>query len=212
MKFTSMITLATLLASTNAYANTQKQGQFFLNFGAATNYYRYENEDARDELKPHLENLLDDYDLTGDDTDYLNTSLGLGYYINNNLAVRANYTTGIELDWLDLCFFDCKDNVFHESDASILTLDTIYHFHHFNEAISVYGLLGLAVTRVSTKLSYRNTEDRNIIANEHTTNYGANIGLGLQYDFAKNWAVKAGYSHHTFLSMDKIYANLEWRF
>ena len=212
MKFTSMITLATLLASTNAYANTQKQGQFFLNFGAATNYYRYENEDARDELKPELKKLLDDYDLMGDDTDYLNTSVGLGYYIDNNFAIRANYTVGIELDWLDICLFDCKNDIHQSSDANILTLDAIYHFHHFNEAVSVYGLVGLAVTRVTTKLSNRDRENPNTIANQETTNYGANIGLGLQYDFAKNWAVKAGYSHHTFLSMDKIYANLEWRF
>lgn len=207
-----LIFIVTLLIPATAMAKNQKQGQYFINFGAASNYYNYNSKDARDELDQNLQDLLDDYDLNGDDSDIVNASVGLGYYVTNDLAVRANYTYGIELDWLDLCFFDCKNNVYHDSDASILTLDGIYHFYHINDKLSFYGIAGLAVTRVSTKLTYHRSQQQEPIARENSTNFGANLGLGLQYDFARNWGLKAGYSHHTFLSMGKYYLNLEWRF
>lgn len=213
MKCVSFFALVGALLLPNiTMANNQKQGQYFINFGVASNYYNYNSKDARDELDQNLEELLDEYDLSSDDADIVNASVGLGYYLTNDFAVRANYTYGIELDWLDWCFFDCSNNVYHDSDASILTLDGIYHFYHINEQLSFYGIAGLALTRVSTKLSYWRDDQREVIARDNSTNLGANLGLGLQYDFARNWALKAGYSHHTFLSMDKYYLNMEWRF
>lgn len=213
MKCVSFLALiGALLLPSTAMASNQKQGQYFINFGVASNYYNYESKDARDELDQNLQALLDEYDLNGDDADIVNASVGFGYYVTNDFAVRANYTYGIELDWLDFCFFDCSNNVYHDSDASILTLDGIYHFYHINEKLSFYGIAGLALTRASTELSYKRDDQREVIASDTSTNFGANLGLGLQYDFARNWGLKAGYSHHTFLSMDKYYLNMEWRF
>ena len=213
MKCVSFLALiGALLLPSATMASNHKQGQYFINFGVATNYYNYESKDARDELDQNLQALLDEYDLNGDDADIVNASVGFGYYVTNDFAVRANYTYGIELDWLDFCFFDCSNNVYHDSDASILTLDGIYHFYHINEKLSFYGIAGLALTRASTELSYKRDDQREVIASDTSTNFGANLGLGLQYDFARNWGLKAGYSHHTFLSMDKYYLNMEWRF
>ncbi|MDE3272816.1 outer membrane protein [Pseudoalteromonas sp. G4] len=208
----SLVLFLALLLPISTLANNQNQGQYFIKFGLASNYYNYNSKDARDELDQNFQDLLDEYDLNGDDADIVNASVGLGYYVTNDFAVRGNYTYGIELDWLDFCFFDCENNVYHDSDASILTLDGIYHFYSVNDKLSFYGLAGLAVTHVSTKLSYWKDNQREVITRENSTNYGANLGLGVQYDFAKNWGLKAGYSHHTFLSMDKYYLNMEYRF
>ena len=108
MKCVSFLALVGALLLPNiTMANNQKQGQYFINFGVASNYYNYDSKDARDELDQNLEELLDEYDLSSDDADIVNASFGLGYYLTNDFAVRANYTYGIELDWLDWCFFDC---------------------------------------------------------------------------------------------------------
>ena len=45
-----LIFIVTLLIPATAVAKTQKQGQYFINFGVASNYYNFNSKDARDEL------------------------------------------------------------------------------------------------------------------------------------------------------------------
>lgn len=94
----------------------------------------------------------------------------------------------------------------------MLELDVSYRAYAFTPSLGLILKGGLVVNRLDVHL--RQIADSEVVQTltNSSTEVGAKVGLGIQWDFSNNWAFKAGYSHLSFLSMDKTYVLLEYRF
>ncbi|MBF7074276.1 outer membrane beta-barrel protein [Glaciecola sp. MH2013] len=215
--FTAASLLLLASASFSSQANSEK-GDWFVHASALSSFYQYEEDDARAELPESIVQLLDADDFRGDDSDYLNVSLGLGYYISNDLNISLTYTDDIELNFLsglDVGFlFNDVDNERLQSDGELkmLELDAQYKAYQFTPSLAFTLKGGLVYNKLDIQVSRFQDSNFTTILNDSQSKVGVKLGLGLQWDFSDNWALKGGYSHLSFLSMDKVYLQLEYRF
>lgn len=206
--------LASLPFSINAQTKT---GQWFVHGSVLTSYYQFEENDVRRELPDSVTQFLDSGDFVGDDSDFLNTSLGLGYYVNNNLALSLTYTDGIELNFLDDLFVNLFtpgeiDPFTTDAEVQFFELDATYKVFDFSPSVGLFVKAGAVINRLSINVNERQDDIRDRITSTTETEVGAKLGLGLQWDFSDNWGVKFGYTHFTFMSIDKTYFVFEYRF
>jgi len=210
----SLLLLSTLIFSSHA---SSKQGDWFVHGSAITSFYQYEEDDARKELPDSIQQFLDAEDFVGDDSDYLNTSFGLGYYLSNELNLSLTYTSGIELNFLDDLFTGLlggvtRDNFTSDADLQLLELDLSYKAYQFSPSMALFLKGGIVVNKLDVDIRELQDGSFTRVIGSSQTKLGGKLGIGLQWDFADNWALKGGYSHLTFLSMDKTYLQLEYRF
>lgn len=208
----------TLLVSLPLNTSAQtKAEQWFVHGSAITSYYQFEEDDVRQELPDSITQLLDSRDFVGDDSDYLNTSLGLGYYVSENLALSLTYTDGIELNFLDDLFANIFvpgeiDRFTTDANVQFLELDATYRVFDVSPSLGFFVKGGAVMNRLSVKVNERQGDTNERATSTTETEVGAKFGLGLQWDFSENWGLKWGYSHFTFMSIDKTYLMLEFRF
>lgn|GEM_PF-1724713 len=210
----SLMVFVTLPFKASAQYNAE---QWFVHGSALTSYYQYEEDDARKVLPDSVTQLLDIEDFVGDDSDYLNISLGFGYYLRENLALSLTYTSDIELNFFD----DLLTNIFVPGEIDPFTtaaniqlfeLDATYIVFDFSPSAGLFVKGGAVINRLSVKVNERQGDTRERVASTSETEVGAKFGVGLQWDFSDNWGLKLGYSHLTFMSIDKTYLMLEYRF
>ncbi|ATC94438.1 outer membrane protein [Pseudoalteromonas tunicata] len=232
MKQVLLTSVGSLLLTINSFSalgnSTQieqthtKEGRYFFNFAALTNHFEYENDDVRKKLPDKITSRLKDYQVTGNESDYINYSFAMGYYLQDNLALRFNYTADIEIDFLgdfDFLCFDCfvKDDKrdSYDIEMDMYEFDAIYYPYQYQDTWSVYVLGGLAVHKIDAKV-YKSKGDtvpyiQTNVAQSTEVTLGGKLGFGLQYDFSPNWGVKLGYSYFSYMSIDKTYINWEYR-
>jgi len=231
MKDTLLTRAGILLLTINSFGalagNTQKEqtpikeGRYFFNFATFSNVFEYENDDVRKKLPDKITSRLNDNQVTGDDLDFINYSFAMGYYLQDNLALRANYTSNIEIDIVG----DILGELFPEGKArrhdrydiemDIFEFDAIYYPYNHKNIWSVYVLGGLAVHKIDAKVfEYKGEKEPYVQSNvAQSTEFelGGKVGFGLQYDFSPDWGVKLGYSYFSYMSIDKTYINWEYR-
>lgn len=207
-----------LMASIPALASP-KAGDWSITGSALTSLFSYENDDARDELPASIIDVLDDDDIRGDEDDFLNLSVGAGYYLTDNVHVGLLYTTGIEIGFLDdlggflTSGFDGQDG-YNSFDVSMqmLALDIRYKVFELSDSTGIFINGGAVVHRISANAENINDDVRTKIESTTEISLGAKIGGGLQWDFSDNWAVSLSYNHFTFMSMDNTSLMFEYRF
>ena len=205
--------------------NSMKEGRFFFNAGVLSSFYEYENQDVKKALPSKITDRLEQYQVEGDESDIINYNLGIGYYLYEDLALRFNYAADIEIDFLgdvftSICWLGCepseaKQRDYYTINMDIFEFDATYYPVHFTPKLSAYILGGIAIHKIDATIYNRSTEStpytRVNVARSTELEAGAKLGLGLQYDFSDNWGLKAGYSHFSYMSIDKTYINFEYR-
>lgn len=217
MRITTRFCLFLFMLQPVASQASSSQGDWFVHVSGLSSFYQYEEDDARKEFPSTVQSFLDDNDFTGDDSDYLNTSLGFGYYLSDDLDISLTYTSGIELNFLNDLFtplLSSTQQTRYDSDADLqmLELDLRYKAYQILPSLALMVKGGVVINQLDVDISAFQDEGFVKVADGSETEFGAKLGLGLQWDFADNWALKGGYSHLTFLSMDKTYLQLEYRF
>ncbi|MBE0364226.1 hypothetical protein PULV_a1821 [Pseudoalteromonas ulvae UL12] len=202
-----------------------KEGRFFFNGGALSSFYEYENQDVKDALPSKITDRLEKYQVEGDESDIVNYNLAIGYYLYDDLALRFNYVADIEIDFLgdvftDVCWLGCepsqaKQRDYYTINMDIFEFDATYYPVHFTPKLSAYMLGGIAIHKIDATIYNRSTQStpytRVNVARSTELEAGAKLGVGIQYDFSDDWGLKAGYSHFSYMSIDKTYINFEYR-
>jgi opacity protein-like surface antigen len=184
--------------------DTDRTGRYFVSLSTLTSLYDYDKSDARKELPSKIKDQLNDHQLSGSESDIVNANFGFGYYVTHNLAISMNYATGIELDLLDDLFRSKNYNF----DLDILSIEGTYHVYELSPSVSAFGLAGLSRFTVDAEIIKDVTDKTSASINETSVH----AGLGLNWDINENWAMKAGYTYYDFMSINKTYSNIEYRF
>ncbi|WP_196138986.1 outer membrane protein [Aliikangiella sp. G2MR2-5] len=215
MKFKYFLILAITIGysgvNINAFANPNSialEGKYFINFATGTNWYKYDNSDARSELPDSFTQHMDSYDLTESEFDIINVNFALGYYISDKMSVRLNYSDGIELGFFDTLFGD--EN--YDADMDLIELDIKYDIFNFSDNAALFVTGGLALHQVDATIYERVDSQRVTLASDSFSETGTKLGMGFQWNFSKRWGLKAGYSRLDYMSLSRRYAVFEFRF
>lgn len=203
----SLMTFAssTTLASTNLAPSA---GDWGVHGSLASSYYQYEEDDVRSELPVSIIQLLDANDIGGDDTDLANYSVGMVYYFTPRLNFSGTFTEGIEVAVFDDLFDSTKFDV----DLQMIEFDLSYRVAELTRSLGVFVKAGVVLNRIQAEVYEFEAQRTEPLASASENKVGAKVGVGLQWDFPGNWSMKFGYSHYTFMSIDKSYLQFEYRF
>lgn len=194
----------------NAETVKDKSGRYFLNAGAISNFYKYKETPIREGFSSEVVEHFKDFNFDSSDEDYVNYSVGLGYYYNNDLSFRVNYSSGLDIGFLE----GLLTTRAYDIDMKLIDLDATYHFYRPSSETSFYVLGGIAHHRLSAAVDHYEVDsgDFATVARDSYTKTDAKIGFGLQWQTGDNWALNIGYTHYNYMTIDKYYVNLEYLF
>ena len=208
----NLLIIASILNPAFATEEGSNKGKIFANAGFLTNWYYLDSEDFRKELPNNVTQFLSDRTLTGRESDVLNYSIGLGYYFDDDLTIMVDFANDISIGDFSNIIRNIFSSYNFKTDIDIYSLDIQKRLIKFNEDIYLYAKLGLNHHRVKARVFDYDDFERTEVAKHTFNDTSLKLGLGVQWDFSRHFSVKAGYSHSDFLSMDKSYINMEYRF
>ena len=198
--------IGAIIFSTSIFSfakNIDRTGSYYVSLSALTSSYQFDQNDARKELPSNAQEKLKGSQLSGSESDLVNINFGGGYYLSHDFAISLNYATGIELGFLDDLFRSNQIDL----ELDILSIEGIYHFYEVTPSLSTFALAGVSRFTIDGKVT---KDDNKTSVSVNETNVHA--GLGLNWDINESWAMKAGYNYYDFISINKLYANIEYHF
>lgn len=193
-----------MMCASGASASVNKQGKVFVDLSAPfTSDYNYSSEDVRKHLPEEVKKSLRSKVLKGDDSDSINYGVGLGYYLTNDLSVTVNYSDGIELEDFAKHLFSSQKYTF---DLNMLSLTADYNAWQINPDVNLF--LKGGVSRFNIKAHSNDKDVKSFSINK--TQF--HVGTGVNWDLSDHWSAKLGYTHYDFLSMNRVYLDVEYRF
>jgi opacity protein-like surface antigen len=217
----SLSSIALTILATTSYSAISvaapKKGDISVHFSALTNAYSYSQDDARDALSQDSLSLVSDDNFVGDDTDYLNLSGGLGYYISDDLHLGLYYTSDIELNIFrgaSIPFFTNDQSLSIYSaigELDMLSLDAKYKVAELGSSFDIFVKGGLVLNRLSYEVFPRDP-DLTSVETGSTNELGAKLGVGANWHLSESFSLEFGYSHSTFMAVNRTYMAIEYRF
>ncbi len=206
--------LLTLLCATRASA-ADISDRVFINVATVTNYLRYSTADAYDQLPERITRQIDGNYIDDKESDALNYSLAVGYYLSDYLAIWFSGTSGIEIAFNgSACSIFCAERSDTEVDLNIFELGgTLYPLAQ-SDVIRPYieGAVVLNHLRSKVHGHLAASYEREVIASSEDFAAGVKAGLGVQFDYADAWSLRLGYDRYSFMEINRVYAGLQVRF
>lgn len=191
-----------------------KSGRAFLNAGTNTNFYRFKTDELRKEVSEETRGFLNNSSYTTYEEDTFNYNIGVGYYINDKASLLFNYNPDLSFGDFEGIFRGILPLSGEDSDVDldIYDLEFHYRFLDFSEKLYLYSNLGISYHRVKIK-NYRSFAwDSVLVSSESINDTSLKAGIGIQWDFSHSFGIKLGFTKSDFLSTDKSYIHMEFRF
>lgn len=205
---TNLLVFSSLLFCNYVHAEDLRSGKVFVDAALLTNYYSYSNEDIRNKLpEEYIENSNVPI-LAGHESDWVNYSLGIGYYISNDWNVKVTYSDKISFGFLDGIF----DNFVSSVDLRMIDIDTTYYPFHFTEKFSPYIVGGMVYNHLTYNRRSADENSSELPIKGSANDWDFKAGLGIQWDLSRYFAMKLGYTYYNYAKMDKYYLNFEFKF
>lgn len=197
---------ASLLTCTAVQANNDRSGRWFADLSAGTSFYTYDEKDIRSELPDTFIDVFSDGEFDDNDSDIVNANFGVGYYVTDDFAITARYTSGIEYGFLSGLFNDES----YDIDVAILEIEATYSTFPVSDSIDAYVSAGLAYYNVDAEV--RSTDQPQQLVTFDNNEVNVKAGVGLLWQFSDNWAVKTGYEHYNYLKLSKWHITWQYQF
>lgn len=199
--------------SVNADDEKQKAGRFFTNLGMLTNWYLFDSNQVRRELPSYTNILFNDSILSRYETDTLNYNIGIGYYVNENISVLFNYSPDLSFGDFEGLLGGLFSIDYIDTDLDIYDLEIHYRFLDITESFYLYSNFGISYHHLDANINDGDFDEPDVLlSSESIDDTSLKAGLGVQWDYNENFGIKIGYSKSDFLSIDKSYLHLEFRF
>lgn len=218
MKLSTIFLLLIFSLSINSVSASQaisKSGQVFTNIGAATNLFRFKPEELRDEVSAQTSAFINRANYSRYEEDTLNYNVGIGYYLNEKVSFLFNYNPDLSFGDFEGILAGIVIPIGDDSDVHLDIYDFEFHYRFldFTENFYLFSNLGISHHRVEVR-NYSGifSHSNGLISTERVNDTSLKVGIGAQWDFNRRLGLKVGFTKSDFLSTEKAYAHMEFRF
>lgn len=212
-----LIRLFGLLLCTTSIDAFALQRPWVFEATALTGYYKYDATEVRRILPEAFQAGLDVNDLSDQDDDVINYSLGIGYRLSEELLIKVTFVDGLDLDpiFQDFCIFACNnDDLRFNLDMQLIEIDAEYTAYRFSEKINLFVAAGVSHARLDGDIRRfdRDNSEFNTVTSISSSKTGAKGTIGINWQISRLFSLTVGHQRHSNFKMNKTYLSMGFHF